>query len=137
MINVQTNYLIEVKDEDIDILGHMNYMQYSVYSEKAMIDWYNKAGMMMDDLHERKLGMVLVKCDIDYMKEAMAGDSLRIETKLSHLGTKSFSLLQEIYHSSNEKLTEFRKTFVMFDVAARKSIPVIEPIASMRAVVSE
>lgn len=126
---METTFEIVVDEKDIDQLGHVNYLQYIHYSECAIRDWYTKAGVSHIDLTERNMGTVVIKFDISYLREARLGDSLKVVTTPVHLGTKSFVLKQDIYNQNNVHITEFNKTFVMFDLVSRKSIPVIDKLA--------
>lgn len=72
----------------------------------------------------KNIGTVLLKFDILYLAEARAGDTLTIHTIPVRLGTKSFEFKQELYNQAGILTTECNKTFVMFDLITRKSIPV-------------
>lgn len=119
---------IVVDEEKIDHLGHMNYLEYIIFSEKGMVDWFQNAGASHKEIRQRNMGMVFVKLDVSYINEARLGDSLRIITTPVRLGNKSFTIKQDIFNQDNLHITEFNKTFVMFNTATRKSIPVIEQI---------
>ncbi|WP_077213293.1 acyl-CoA thioesterase [Bacillus dakarensis] len=126
---METTFEIVVNEKDIDHLGHVNYLEYIHYSESAIRDWYIKAGVSHNDLIENNIGTVVIKFDISYLREARLGDFLKVVTTPLRLGTKSFVLKQDIYNQDNVHITEFNKTFVMFDLLSRKSIPVIDKIA--------
>lgn len=122
-------YHIKVAENDIDHLGHVNYTSYIAYSEKATFDWYRKAGLGPTEMIEGNMGTVLVKLEVEYFKEARFGDEVKIVTIPVELGNKSFVIKQTIFNQHDEHLTEFKKTFVMFNTISRKGIPVIEKIA--------
>ena len=128
IVEMQTMTEIIVKQEDIDHLGHVNYLKYIYYLELGMGDWYRQAGVSMDELSEKNLGTVLINIDLSYLKEARLGDTLKVITSLSKVGNKSFVLKQDIYNSVDVQITDCRKTFVMFDTIARKSTPVVDEI---------
>lgn len=121
---MNTSLAIKIQETDIDEIGHVNYMNYISFSERGMGDWYKKAGVPLTDLLEKNVGTVLLKFDILYLAEARVGDTLTIHTIPVRLGTKSFELKQEIYNQDGIQTTECNKTFVMFDLITRKSIPV-------------
>jgi YbgC/YbaW family acyl-CoA thioester hydrolase len=120
---------IIVKPDDIDHLGHVNYMKYLFYLEVGIGEWYRQAGVSMDELTKKKLGTVLIKFDLSYLQEARLGDTLKVITTLMKVGNKSFVLKQDIYNQNDVPITECTKTFVMFDTTTRKSTPVIDEIA--------
>ena len=126
---METIFEVDVNEKEIDHLGHVNYLEYINYSEQAIRDWYIKAGISSDELSDNNMGTVVIKFDISYLREARLGDSLKIITTPVRIGTKSFVLKQDIYNQDNIHITEFNKTFVMFDLLSRKSIPVIDKIA--------
>jgi YbgC/YbaW family acyl-CoA thioester hydrolase len=126
---METTYTINVIEEHIDRLGHVNYNEYISYSERAIGDWYQKAGLTPGKMTEKRIGTVVVKLEVSYLKEALLGDVLKIVTSPKKLGNKSFVIKQDIYNQRDEHLTEFTKTFVMFDLTTRKGIPVIDEIA--------
>lgn len=121
---MNTSLDIKVQETDIDEIGHVNYMNYISFSEKGIGDWYKKAGVPLTDLLQKNIGTVLLKFDILYLAEARAGDTLTIHTIPVRLGTKSFEFKQELYNQAGILTTECNKTFVMFDLITRKSIPV-------------
>lgn len=127
---MQTTTEIIVKEEDLDYLGHVNYNKYIAYLEAGVGDWYAGVGLSHAYLAENKIGTVLVKLEVSYLKEARLEDVLRVVTTPSKVGTKSFVMRQEIYNQREEVITESTKIFVMFDISSRKSLPVIEQIRS-------
>lgn len=126
---MQTVTKIIVAPEDIDQLGHVNYLKYILFLEKGVSHWYKQAGVNFHELREKDLGTVVLKLDISYNKEARLGDTLNVKTSLTHVGNKSFSVKQEIYNQDDILITEATKTFVMFNTTTRKGVPVIEEIA--------
>lgn len=119
---------IQVEEADIDHLGHVNYMRYIHFFEQGMGDWFQRSGVSFSDWQEKHLGTVVVNFDINYIKEARLGESLKVITDSARLGTKSFTVKQTIYNEKEELITECNKTFVMFNTSIRKGIPVVEEI---------
>jgi YbgC/YbaW family acyl-CoA thioester hydrolase len=121
--------MITVIEHDIDEMGHVNNKVYLDYLEKGRENWFEEvSGMNFLTMKERNLGTVVIRIEIDFKKEALLGDRLKVETIPAQLGNKSFKFKQVIYNQHNELLTEALVTCVMFDPTARKSIPVIEEI---------
>lgn len=119
---------IQVEEADIDHLGHVNYMRYIHFFEQGMGDWFQRSGVSFSDWQEKHLGTVVVNFDINYIKEARLGESLKVITDPVRLGTKSFTVKQTIYNEKEELITECNKTFVMFNTSIRKGIQVVEEI---------
>lgn len=120
---------IRVQEGDIDYLGHVNYTRYIHYFELGMDDWFRKCGISTSEWKEKHLGTVVVNFNINYIIESRLGETLKVMTTPGRLGTKSFTVQQRLYNEKDELITECNKTFVMFDTATRKGIPVVEEIA--------
>ena len=120
MDHVKT-YTIEKRD--IDELGHMNYLKYVKHFEIARFEWFTKVGINFDYMLEKKLGLVLLKFDTEYLKEVRLGDTVEIHTKLLKIGTKSFTIEQIMYH---EGTVSSKTTIIMtiMDLQTRRAIPV-------------
>lgn len=120
---------LEVMEPDTDLNGHMNHVQYIYYLEQARHTWYKGMGMPVKKLiEEDRIGTVVVHLETDFKKEARLGDKLIIHTTLAHVGTKSFTLQQEIINEQKETIAEASIISVMFDLSARKAIPVCQEI---------
>lgn len=120
---------IVVTEADIDVFEHMNYKRYIDYFEKTRADWFIKIGLPYALMAEKGMAVVILKLDMQYIKEARLGDRLTIKTTPQKLGTKSFSLKQVIYNENDEIMTESFCTFVMLNTKTRKSMPVVDEIA--------
>lgn len=118
-----------VTEKDIDLFHHMNYKKYIEVFEKERSNWFTACGLPLRQMAERGIAVVILKLETEYVKEARLGDELTVKTSLGRLGTKSFTMKQIMYNEQNEKVSISHCTFAMFDLTARKSIPVVEEIA--------
>jgi acyl-CoA thioester hydrolase len=80
---------IEIRYDDLDTLGHVNNKAYLSYLEEARIDYHKQ---LFSWKHELEFNAVVAKIEINYRKPLFYGNALKIYTKLSNLGTKSFEL---------------------------------------------
>lgn len=127
---MEVTFQLEVSEEDIDLLGHVNNAVYVTYLEKGREAWYKEAaGMSFIDMNKLGIGTVVLRLDITFKNEARLGERLTIVTKPEKIGTKSFVFKQEIYNENDELITDAVVTNVMFDSVKRVSVPVIEEIA--------
>lgn len=117
-----------VKENEIDELGHMNYLNYIMNFTSARMEWLKEIGLGFEELVEQQLGPVLLKLETDYVKEVRLGDQVQIRTKLKRVGTKSFTLEQYTYHEDQLSASSTAIMTIM-DLQARKAIPVPEEIA--------
>ena len=120
---------LEVTEQDIDELGHVNNKVYFSYLEIARENWLKDAtGMDFQEMTENNLGTVVIRIEINFKKEAVLGDKITVKTIPERVGNTSFVFKQEIYNQNGELLSDAIVTEVMFDPTRRKSIPVIEDI---------
>lgn len=120
----------QVTDADIDELGHMGYFRYILYLQDARWEWYEQAGFSpAKKREEENISVVMKKFEIVYLKEAVAGETLKIVTSPMRLGNKSFTLKQVIYNQNGEPIAEAVSTLVGFDLASRTGIKVPDEIA--------
>lgn len=120
---------VTVTEADIDVFMHMNYKRYIDHFEKARADWFIEIGLPYKLMAEKGMAVVILKLEMQYIKEARLGDHLTIKTTPKKLGTKSFTLKQAIYNEQDELMTESVCTFVMLNTKTRKSMPVVDEIA--------
>jgi len=127
---MQTVKIIQVADTDIDELGHMSYLKYIQYMQDARREWYEQAGFPLEKKRkEEKISVAMKKFEIVYMKETVAGETLKIVTSPLRIGNKSFTLKHVMYNQHDEPVAEASSTMVGFDLANRTGIKVPEEIA--------
>ncbi len=89
-----SEYLVEIRFADIDAMGHVNNSVYFTYLEQARIHYFNH------HLHKswnwQESGLLVAKNEMDYIKPIVLTDSATIQTRCTHVGTKSFTLSYKI-----------------------------------------
>jgi len=80
---------IEIRYDDLDMLGHVNNKAYLSYLEEARIDYHKQLFSWKNEL---EFNAVVAKIEINYRRPLFYGNLLNIYTRLSNLGTKSFEL---------------------------------------------
>ncbi|MBE9126470.1 MULTISPECIES: acyl-CoA thioesterase [unclassified Coleofasciculus] len=81
---------LRVRHYEMDALGHVNNAVYQNYLEQAAIEHSEQLGFSLEQC--RKLGGVFVmrRIAIDYLRPAVAGDTLAITTWLQQMkGTRA------------------------------------------------
>ena len=87
-----------VAENEIDQLGHMNYLNYIMHFTSARMEWLKQIGLGFNELVAQKLGPVILKLETEYVKEVRLGDTVEIRSKLTKVGTKSFTIEQAMFH---------------------------------------
>lgn len=76
-------YRYTVCAEDIDILGHANNARYLVWLEKAAWEHSSAVNLGWDRYQELGVAVVARRTEMDYIAEALEGQSLQIGTWIS------------------------------------------------------
>ncbi len=118
---------IQLRYVDMDSFGHINNANYLTYFEEARIKY-------LDDIVGwnygwSKEGIIMARAEIDYKLPAHFKDDLKIYTRCSHIGNKSFTLEYKVIkiEKKNELVLATGSTVVvMYDYEINTSIAVPE-----------
>ncbi|HWL23791.1 MAG TPA: thioesterase family protein [Ureibacillus sp.] len=121
-----------VQENELDELGHMNYLNYIMKFTSARMEWLKEIGLGFRELVDQQLGPVLLKLDTEYKKEVRLGDTVEIYTKLERVGTKSFTLVQSMVHG-DQLSSSSTAIMTIMDLEKRKAIPVPNEISQHKS----
>ena len=85
---------IQIRFNDVDIMGHVNNSVYQNYFDYARMQYFEKVFGYRMDWYDKAL--VLVKIEIEYFQPVQMYDSIRVLTKVVHLGNKSLRMEQRL-----------------------------------------
>lgn len=120
-------YVPEIRFSDIDAMGHVNNAVYLSYFEQARMAFFRELLNMKWDWN--KQGILLARNEVDYKLPILLNDDVRVETRCTHMGTKSLTFSYNIFKrvGEDEILTSSgASVLVCFDSSAMKTIPVPE-----------
>lgn len=95
---------VTVRFADLDVMGHLNNVTYLVYTEQARILYVREVCQRGSDWH--KLGMILARTEIDYKLPITFDDAVKVYTRVSRLGGKSFDFSYIITRQSGDNEPE-------------------------------
>ena len=104
---------------DTDQLGHVNNAVFAVMLEQGRSELAVAAGLPMG---EEALALVIVRLELDFLREMAWPGEVRIETEVARLGAKSFTLRQRLV-SAGELCARASTVLVVMDRAARRAVP--------------
>jgi len=107
-----------VRFADLDMLGHVNNKAYATYFETGRVAFMTECGLS-DGL---RVGVAMVRLEIDYRKEIRFPANLRLGVRLLRLGNSSLTLACAIFNGDVCAATS-QSTAVRFDAEARGSKP--------------
>lgn len=84
---------LQIRFADLDSLNHVNNANYLTYMELARIFYLEEVLAMK--MNER-YSVILAKATVEYRRPIHLGDDIRVYTRCSRIGTKSFDLEYEL-----------------------------------------
>lgn len=120
---------VQLRFNDIDILGHLNNIVYfSLYDlAKAMFI----QSLRKEQIYWRKVDCVIANIDCAYIHPIYFGDQMEVATRCIHIGDRSFTLEQCLVEKSSRQIRSICTTvMVCFDPDTGKSAPMNESLRS-------
>lgn len=111
-----------VRFNDLDVLGHVNNIAYAVYVENARASFLGDTGLWVMGAC---IANVIVRTEMDYLREVQFPASLRVGVNVLALGKSSYTLGIGIFKGEHCVLVA-RNVIVRFDSHSRGSVPLDE-----------
>jgi acyl-CoA thioesterase FadM len=125
-----TTYRGSVEAAELDRLGHMNVQHYMGRISLAGFAVMEKIGLG-ESAHDGRYGLSMLRCEIDFRRELTEGESIRLETRMLTVGTKSLTFRHRLLvEPSGDLAMEAKIVAVCLDLEARKSAALPEPVAA-------
>lgn len=114
---------IQIRFNDLDLLGHVNNAVYQHYFDLARMDYFGK--VIGNKLDWHTFGVILAGITIEYIKPIQIFDKIAVRSRIDTLGEKSLSMSQEIYDIKSEKKCAVNMaTMVGFSALQKATIPI-------------
>ena len=118
---------VEIRFNDIDILGHVNNTVYFSFYDTGKA-WYFK-DIVDWDIDWRKVETVIANVECTYMEPLLFGEDLVVGTRCEAIHDRSFHILQVIADARTGRIkSACRTVMVSFDPATQKSMNKINDI---------
>lgn len=115
-------YPVQLRFSDVDQLGHVNNSVYFSLYDVAKTAYLSAA--LGEGMDYRRSSLVIANINANFFVPVFFTDHIVIETAVTHLGHKSFTLLQRaVCDASGEVKCECRTVMVAYDVEAGRSFP--------------
>ena len=115
---------IQIRFADMDAMHHVNNAKYLTFIESARICYFNdvlQAGMNLSP------GFILAKATVDFLLPITLLDEIKVMTRCSRIGNKSFELEYEIARVNPSPQTAVAKAqtvLVGYDYQLQKTIQI-------------
>lgn len=121
------SFSVRVYYEDTDAAGIVYYANYLRFAERARTEALRLSGFDQSDLmRDEKIGFVVRRCTVEYLKPAMLDDLLTIETRLNDISKVSMNMRQSVRRGAETLVTLDVKLAVVGDGMKLARIP--EPV---------
>ena len=109
----------------MDSMGHINNSVFLTYLESARIDLFKK-------LEFKDVPFIMASIKLDYLKQIKHPSKLKIGSKISRLGNKSFDIMSEIFVNNDlDPAAKATITCVCYDYTKQITIPVPKKIIKL------
>lgn len=114
---------IDVKYRDVDAMGHVGSAVYYDYLQHAYLTFMHA---LLDLPLSRKLPHIMVKTACEYVRPARYGDRLKVCSRVTRFGSKSFDIehLMRLDEDGEPIVAKAYSTHVMFDYERNATLPV-------------
>lgn len=85
---------IQIRFNDIDLLGHVNNEMYFAYMDLAKARYFQE--IMGGDVDWRGLNMVVANVNCDFYSPTLPGEPLGVATAITDIGDSSFRVEQRV-----------------------------------------
>jgi YbgC/YbaW family acyl-CoA thioester hydrolase len=128
------NHITEVKVRfmDIDALQHVNNARYLNFLEEARISYSQEVLGIFEKIDE--LNILVARIEIDFMKPIFYNSKVKIYTRVSNIGTKSFefeSVICVYKNGENNIVSKSIQTLVAFDPNTGKTVEISDKIKGL------
>lgn len=117
-------YTMRVRFRDTDMQGHVYFGNYFVFCDEALGAYMRAAGTPWQKMVERGTDMYYVNATCDYSGSARFEEDVQIETRISRIGSSSFTSEFVIRNDQRETLAKASVTSVCVDPKTREKVPV-------------
>ena len=93
---------IQIRFSDVDRFGHVNNNAYFAYYDLGKQEYMRS--VLGDDVFEADVVPVVANIHVDFFQPVRYGDAVSVETAVTHLGTKSFTLQQQAVRTDTHQV---------------------------------
>ncbi|NEQ29264.1 MAG: acyl-CoA thioesterase [Microcoleus sp. SIO2G3] len=117
--------LLRVRHYEMDALGHVNNAVYQNYLEQAAIEHSEHLGLTFDVYGELGGVFVMRRVEIDYLRPAVAGDTLEVTTWLREMrGTRAYRQYEIRKQNQDDLLVTAEALWVWVDAKTMRPRPI-------------
>lgn len=114
---------LQMRFNDIDMLGHLNNSVYLTFMDLAKADYFRDVNG--GDVDIRKMGVVIVNINANFCAPTFFNEKIEVETATVAIGEKSLTLEQRIFSVPDRQVKCCCRTIMSgFDIKTNTSMPI-------------
>jgi thioesterase len=116
---------VQLRFNDADALGHINNSVYFSFYDLGKTEYFKTVrGRHIDT---KDIDVVVVHAEVDFLSPVFLSDNIEVQTAVSSIGNKSFTLVQRIVEVPTDTVKCICTTVMVgFDQATHESKPISE-----------
>ena len=115
---------IQIRFNDVDILGHVNNVMYGHYFDMARYDFLMRTIGRLIDLRKSRHILIMVHTQYDFLQPSFMEERLHVETSLFNIGNKSIHFKQSIVDDKGVVKVNCVSVMSSFDKESGKSFEI-------------
>lgn len=115
---------LQIRFNDIDVLGHVNNVVFGHYYDLAKTDYFLHKTTYNPIFGKDEKLIIMVHAEHDYLAPCFLTDTLFVETTLVKVGERSLHFLQEIVDDKGVVRSRSRSVMSTFNTTTGKSFPI-------------
>lgn len=113
---------VQIRFNDVDRYGHVNNNAYFAYYDLGKQEYLYK--VLKADYRSEETVPVIANINADFFIPIYYGDDIVVETRVSHIGQKSFTLHQRaVNNRTNLMVCQCSTIMVCFNLKTHESVP--------------
>lgn len=113
---------IQIRFNDVDRYGHVNNNAYFAYYDLGKEEYLSR--VLPGEFYRGDIVPVIANVNADFLAPVFYGDDIVVETRIAHLGEKSFTLQQRARNVRTQGIVcQCSTVMVCFSLKAQASAP--------------
>ena len=114
---------IQLRFNDTDALGHVNNSTYFSFYDLGKTEYFRT--LYGDNYFTKEIYIVVAHAEVDFLEPVFLTDEISVETAVTHIGSKSFTLYQQIRDKRTDSI-KCKCTTIMvgYDFKKKITIPI-------------
>ncbi len=114
---------VQLRFNDADALGHINNSVYFSFYDLGKTEYFKAVRGRY--IETKDIDIVVVHAEVDFLSPVFLSDNIEVQTAVSAIGNKSFTLVQRIMDTATDTVKCICTTIMVgFDQKTQQSKPI-------------